>query len=103
MRCGPAACSGAAATGLHVTRTVGEALGPHVAGLGPPAAEIRGTTPAPLADPERIDALVAEAPEAARAILERLAWGPPMAVLPSQGSPGRIADGARWLVTEGWS
>ena len=48
--------------GLHVTRTVGEALGPHVAGLGPPAADIRGATPAPLADPERIDALVAEAP-----------------------------------------
>lgn len=87
--------------GLHVTRTVGEALGPHVAGLGPPAADIRGTTPAPLADPERIDALVAEAPEAARAILERLAWGPPMAVLPPQGSPGRIADGARWLLTQG--
>ena len=87
--------------GLHVTRTVGEALGPHVAGLGPPAADIRGTTPAPLADPGRIDALVAEAPEAARAILERLAWGPPMAVLPPQGSPGRIADGARWLLTEG--
>ena len=37
--------------GLHVTRTVGEALGPHVAGLGPPAADIRGTTPAPLGRP----------------------------------------------------
>ena len=39
--------------GLHVTRMAAEALGPHVAGLGPAAADIRGTTPAALADPGR--------------------------------------------------
>ncbi|MDF2091761.1 helicase-associated domain-containing protein [Knoellia sp. 3-2P3] len=87
--------------GLHVTRMVAEALGPHVAGLGPWAAEVRGTTPAVLADPARIDALVEAAPEPARAILERLAWGPPLAVPPAQGAPGRVAEGARWLLAEG--
>ena len=87
--------------GLHVTRMAAEALGPHVAGLGPPAAEIRGTTPAALADPATVDALLGTAPEPARAILDRLAWGPPLAVLPAQGTPGRVAEGARWLLTEG--
>lgn len=89
------------ADGLHVTRTVTEALGPHVAGLGPTAAEVRGTTPAALADPAHLDALLAAAPEPARAILDRLAWGPPLAMPPAEGSPGRVAEGVRWLLTEG--
>jgi hypothetical protein len=87
--------------GLHVTRMAAETLGPHVAGLGPTAAEVRGTTPAVLADPARIDALVESAPEPARAILDRLAWGPPLAVPPAQGAPGKVAEGARWLLAEG--
>ena len=87
--------------GLHVTRMAAEALGPHIAGLGPAAADIRGTTPAALADPGTIDALLAAAPDPARAILDRLAWGPPLAVLPAQGTPGRVAEGARWLLSEG--
>jgi hypothetical protein len=87
--------------GLHVTRTVAEALGPHVAGLGPAAAELRGTTPAPLADPAAVDGLLAQAPPPARAILDRLAWGPPLAVLPREGTPGLVADGARWLLSHG--
>ena len=87
--------------GLHVTRTVAEALGPHVAGLGPTAAELRGTTPAPLADPASVDRLLADAPPPARAILDRLTWGPPLAVLPREGTPGQVAEGARWLLTHG--
>ena len=87
--------------GLHVTRTVTEALGPHVAGLGPTAAELRGSTPAPLADPANVDRLIAEAPPPARAILDRLTWGPPLAVLPREGTPGQVAEGARWLLTHG--
>jgi hypothetical protein len=89
------------ADGLHVTRTVAEALGPHVAGLGPAAAEVRGTTPAALADPARLADLLAAAPEPARAILDRLAWGPPLAVPPAEGTPGKVAEGVRWLLTEG--
>lgn len=89
------------ADGLHVTRTVVEALGPHIAGLGPTAAEVRGTTPAALADPARLDDLLSSAPEPARAILDRLTWGPPLAVPPAQGAAGKVAEGARWLLTEG--
>ena len=87
--------------GLHVTRAVADALGPHIAGLGPAAAELRGTTPAALSEPDRIDELLEQAPPPARAILDRLAWGPPLAVLPPEGSPGRVAEGARWLLTHG--
>lgn len=87
--------------GLHVTRAVAEALGPHVAGLGPAAAELRGTTPAALAQPDRVDELLEQAPPPSRAILDRLAWGPPLAVLPPEGSPGKVAEGARWLLTHG--
>jgi hypothetical protein len=43
--------------------------------------------------PDRLDA----APPAARAILDRLTWGPPVATLPS-GTPDRVAEGARWLL-----
>jgi hypothetical protein len=76
--------------GLHPARAVTEVL-PHPAGLGPRAADLfvrLPDDPATTAD---------EAPSAARAILDRLAWGPPLAVLPA-GSPARVSEGARWLL-----
>lgn len=87
--------------GLHVARTVTEAVGPQATGLGPTVAELRGSTPEHLADPALVAALVAEAPAPAKAILDRLAWGPPLAVLPAEGTPGKAGDGARWLLVKG--
>ena len=78
--------------GLRVVRTVGEVL-VHPAGLGPSADDLAGR-PTP---PDDVVALVEQAPPAARAILDRLTWGPPVAVLPP-GTPERVATGARWLL-----
>ncbi len=83
------------AEGVHVVRTVPEILGAHPAGLGPSTAELRGSVPASWADPAELRALIDSAPPGARAILDRLAWGPPIGVLPAAG-PGSTA--ARWLL-----
>ncbi|NYG07229.1 hypothetical protein BJ986_001716 [Phycicoccus badiiscoriae] len=80
--------------GLRVTRTVVEVL-PHPAGLGPRAADSFVEVPSE----DRVPGLLAEAPPAARAILDRLTWGPPLAVLPP-GAPERLAEGARWLLEQ---
>ena len=78
--------------GLRLVRTVGEVL-VHPAGLGPAAADLQ----LPTRDRADLTALVASAPSAARAILDRLTWGPPVALLPA-GTPDRVAEGARWLL-----
>ncbi len=83
------------AEGVHVVRTVPDVLGAHPAGLGPSSHELLGRVPAPLGDPMELGALLDSAPAAARAILDRLAWGPPVGVLPPDG-PGSTA--ARWLL-----
>lgn len=79
--------------GPVVVRTVPEVLGATVAGLGAPYLELRpaGTAPSPA----EISSAIADAPDASRAILERLTWGPPVGVLPS-GPAGSTA--ARWLL-----
>ena len=78
--------------GLRVTRTVGEVL-PHPGGLGPSG----GARAAGVA--VRVDELLEDAPSAARAILDRMAWGPPLATVPG-GTPDRVAAGARWLLEQ---
>lgn len=78
--------------GLRVARTVVEVL-PHPAGLGPRATDSFVEVPAA----ETLGTLLEDAPPAARAILDRLTWGPPLAVLPP-GTPDRLAVGARWLL-----
>lgn len=77
----------------HVVRTVPQVLGASIAGLGPALRELRPS--APRLDPEQLRSAIEEAPEPARAILDRLAWGPATAVPPS-GPTGRQA--LRWLV-----
>src|SRR3954447_9239831 len=83
------------ADGEHVVRTVPEVLGTSIAGLGAPMRELRPSAPPEQADPERISAAVAEAPDDARGMLERMAWGPAFGVLPT-GQPGLTT--ARWLL-----
>ena len=79
--------------GLHPVRALAEVL-PHPAGLGPRAADLARTP-----DAGSVADLVSAAPPAAKAILDRLTWGPPTAVLPP-GAPDRVAEGARWLLEQ---
>jgi hypothetical protein len=81
--------------GDHVVRTVPEVLGTSVAGLGVPMRELRPSASPDEADPERIAATIAEAPDDSRAMLERMTWGPAFGVLPT-ARPGRTT--ARWLL-----
>lgn len=80
------------ADGSHVVRTVPEVLGA-VAGLGAPLRELRPSVPS-----DEVAAVLAaldEAPDAARAMLDKLAWGPPVGVLPTAPAG---ATAARWLL-----
>jgi hypothetical protein len=77
----------------HVVRTVPHVLGASIAGLGPPLRDLRPG--APRLGSTQLEAAVDDAPEAARAILDRMAWGPATAVPPS-GATGRQA--LHWLV-----
>ncbi len=87
--------------GLRPVRTVGELLGPHPAGLGRPAAELlAGATAAAVETPRgsALTAALGQVSAPARAVLDRLAWGPPVAVLSSEGESARAA---RELVNSG--
>ena len=77
--------------GLYAVRTAPEVLGAHPAGLGPSSLEL-GARPLPA---HEIRALVAEAPESARGVLDRLVWGPPIGVV-NRDAPG--SEGVRWLL-----
>ncbi len=79
----------------HVVRTVPEVLGGTVAGLGAPVAELRPSLVERHADPSALRETLEEAPDAARAMLEKMAWGPPFGVLPRNPTGG---SPARWLL-----
>lgn len=85
--------------GHHVVRTVPEVLGQHVAGLGPPVGELPGAPGSSahevLTEPAQLGAVLETAPEAARRMLAKMTWGPPVGVLP-QRRPA--SDAARWLL-----
>ena len=81
--------------GNHVVRTVPDVLGGTVAGLGAPIRELRSSLVAQHADPEALRATIESAPDAARAMLEKMTWGPPFGVLPA-GRAGSTT--ARWLL-----
>ncbi|GAA2474316.1 helicase-associated domain-containing protein [Terrabacter carboxydivorans] len=83
------------ADGHHVVRTVPEVLGTSVAGLGAPMRELRPSSQPEHADPDRIRAVLAEAPDDSRTMLERMTWGPAFGVLPA-AQPGRTT--VRWLL-----
>lgn len=87
--------------GTVVTRTAKDILGEAVAGLGPSGDDLPGGD---AADEATIRAAIADAPPRARAILDRLAWGPAVGIVPAQDAPGRRGpsdDGPRWLVARG--
>lgn len=106
---------------LRAVPGLDELLGPNPAGLGPHLDPVpeglseavgHALGPAPTesapADPgtgttttrttAALDKLLAAAPPGARAILDALAWGPPVGVVPPAGS--RPRDAVNWLVTQ---
>jgi hypothetical protein len=91
--------------GLRVVRTVAELIGSHPAGIGPPSADLQASAVAGAGDegvtrPEGADleqAATQASPEA-RAILDRLTWGPPVGVLAPEGT---LARAGRELVAAG--
>ncbi|WP_149203816.1 helicase-associated domain-containing protein [Actinotalea subterranea] len=114
---------------VHPAPGLEDALGPYPAGLGPrlvatlarrapqalegltadvgaPEPDAAVTTvealAAHLADPETAQRLLADAPPGARAVLDALAWGPPVGRSPAAGNdqgPGRAA--VEWLLRHG--
>ncbi|WP_319460580.1 helicase-associated domain-containing protein, partial [Micromonospora sp. RTP1Z1] len=66
---------------LHVVAGVDE-VSPYPAGLGRPAAELDPRTAALCADPAKLRRTLLAAPPSARAILDRLAAGPPVGSVP---------------------
>jgi Helicase conserved C-terminal domain len=81
---------------LRVVNGVDEVTSPYPAGLGRPAAELDAGTAALCADPAQLRRTLLAAPPPARAVLDRLAAGPPV---------GTVASGfaerdnpVRWLV-----
>ncbi|MEH0843650.1 helicase-associated domain-containing protein [Micromonospora sp. CPCC 205711] len=68
----------------HALRVVGsvDELAPYPAGLGRPAADLDPRTAAVCADPAKLRRALLAAPPSARAILDRLAAGPPVGSIP---------------------
>ncbi|MEO3743617.1 helicase-associated domain-containing protein [Plantactinospora sp. B5E13] len=87
---------------LRVSAGVDEVCSPYPAGLGRPAAELDPETAALVADPARLRRTLLAAPPPARAILDRLAAGPPVGTLPAAApAPGaEPASPVSWLVEQ---
>lgn len=83
---------------LRVVAAADELLGPYPAGLGRPAAELDPAAGALVADPARLRRTVLSAPPAARAVLDRLAAGPPVGATAGETDPDSPAT---WLVSRG--
>ena len=79
--------------GLRPVSAVVDTLGPHPAGLGPPAGALGAT----VLDPDRLSA----APAEVHAVLGALTWGPPVVEAPATDTRSRSADAIRWLRDRG--
>jgi hypothetical protein len=83
---------------LYVIAGVDEVSSPYPAGLGRPADQLDPATATLCADPARLRRTVLSAPPNARAVLDRLAAGPPVGTLATaDGSDNPV----RWLVEHG--
>jgi len=80
---------------LSVAAGVDEVSSPYPAGLGRPAALLDAAAAELVADPARLRRTVLAAPQPARAVLDRLAAGPPVGTLAGGGDAG---SPVRWLV-----
>ncbi|HEX6968813.1 MAG TPA: helicase-associated domain-containing protein [Micromonosporaceae bacterium] len=90
---------------MRVAAGVNEACSPYPAGLGRPAAELDAATAELCTDPARLRRVVLSAPPAARAVLDRLAAGPPVGTLSagalSAAGESGTAAAVRWLIDHG--
>ena len=77
---------------LHVVGAVNEVTSPYPAGLGRPADYLDAQAAALCADRARLRRTILSAPPPARAVLDRLAAGPPI------GAVTAMAEPVRWLV-----
>jgi hypothetical protein len=84
---------------LHVVAGVDEVSSPYPAGLGRPAAELDPAAAALCADPARLRRTLLAAPPPARAVLDRLAAGPPVGTL-TNGTAAPDSP-VRWLLDNG--
>ncbi|MDA8435161.1 MAG: helicase-associated domain-containing protein, partial [Actinomycetales bacterium] len=86
---------------LHLVRPVREALGTYPAGLGPAMAGSRRGVAPYAADPALVARVLADAPEGARAALDRLVWGPPVGRVEGADRPVDVATArtpVEWLL-----
>jgi hypothetical protein len=83
---------------LRVIAAVDEVCSPYPAGLGRPAAELNNDAAELVADAARLRRTLLAAPSPARAVLDRLAAGPPIgSVAPASLAPDADSP-VRWLV-----
>ncbi len=85
-----------AAGALQVVGAVDEVTSPYPAGLGRPADYLDPLTAALCADKAKLRRTVLAAPPGARAVLDRLAAGPPVGAL----NRDSVAEPVRWLVEQ---
>jgi hypothetical protein len=81
--------------GLQVVGAVDEVTSPYPVGLGRPADYLDAQAAALCADRAKLRRTVLSAPPAARAVLDRLAAGPPIGALSNNAA---MAEPVRWLV-----
>ncbi|GLW32051.1 helicase-associated domain-containing protein [Actinoplanes regularis] len=81
---------------LQVVSAVDEVTSPYPAGLGRPADYLDPHAAALVADRARLRRTVLAAPPGARAVLDRLAAGPPVGSL----NRGEVTEPVRWLVDQ---
>ncbi|HEX2356591.1 MAG TPA: helicase-associated domain-containing protein [Micromonosporaceae bacterium] len=82
---------------LHVVPSADEVCSPYPAGLGRPAAELDRRTAEVCADPALLRRTLLAAPPSARAVLDRLAAGPPLGTVPA----ARQGEAVAWLIDNG--
>lgn len=90
------------AEGLTPVPALSEAFGTYPAGLGPGLSVLDTMHPAEAAPsspltPADLHAVLADAPEGARRVLDALTWGPPVGTV----DPRNPGPGARWLAEHG--
>ena len=84
---------------LQVAGGVDEVCSPYPAGLGRPAADLDATAAGLVADAARLRRTVLTAPPAARAVLDRLAAGPPVGTVNGSASADNGTESpVRWLI-----
>ncbi|GII24957.1 helicase-associated domain-containing protein [Planosporangium mesophilum] len=84
---------------LHLVAGVDEVCSPYPAGLGRPAADLNTDAAVLVSDPTRLRRTVLAAPPAARAVLDRLADGPPVGTVAASALTDPESDSpVRWLV-----